>query len=68
MPQGRPRLFNATLGPGQSVLIPLDGNGVQLGNQGGNLMLLDNHNVQVDVVTYTGADAATEDRYIRFRR
>ena len=60
--------INATLGPGQSVLIPLDGNGVQLGNQGGNLILLDNHNVQVDVVTYTGEDAAPEDRYIRFRR
>ena len=60
--------INATLGPGQSVLVPLDGNGVQLGNQGGNLILLDNHNVQVDVVTYSGADAATEDRYIRFRR
>jgi uncharacterized protein YukJ len=60
--------INATLGPGQSVLVPLDGNGVQLGNQGGNLILLDNHNVQVDVVTYTGADAATDDRYIRFRR
>jgi uncharacterized protein YukJ len=60
--------INATLGPGQSVLVPLDGNGVQLGNQGGNLILLDNHDVQVDVVTYSGADAATDDRYIRFRR
>ena len=38
---------------GQSVAIALDGNGVQLGNQGGNLILQDNHNVQVDVVTYT---------------
>jgi uncharacterized protein YukJ len=60
--------INITLGPGQSVLIVLDGNGVQLGNQGGNLILIDNHDVQVDVVTYTGADAAEEDRYIRFRR
>lgn len=60
--------INTTLGPGQSVLITLDGNGVQLGNQGGNLMLKDDSNVQVDVVTYTAGDAAAEDRYLRFRR
>src|SRR5262245_8821045 len=60
--------INTTLGPGQSVLIALDGNGVQLGNQGGNLILQDDHDVQVDVVTYTGADAGTENRYVRFRR
>ena len=29
--------INTTLGPGQSVLITLDGTGVQLGNRGGNL-------------------------------
>ena len=28
--------INTTIGPGQSVLIALDGTGVQLGNQGGN--------------------------------
>jgi hypothetical protein len=50
------------------VLIALDGDGVQLGNQGGNLILQDDHGVQIDVVTYTAADAATEDRYLRFRR
>jgi hypothetical protein len=50
------------------VLITLDGNGVQLGNQGGNLILQDNHNAQVDVVTYTAEDASTDDRYVRFRR
>jgi uncharacterized protein YukJ len=64
----RATLVNTTLGPGQSVLITLDGNGVQLGNQGGNLILQDSHNVQVDVVTYTAADASTEDHYVRFRR
>jgi uncharacterized protein YukJ len=64
----RTTTINTTLGAGQSVLLPLDGNGVQLGNQGGNLILLDDHGVQVDVVTYSGADAAVEDRYIRFRR
>lgn len=60
--------INTTLGPGQSVLITLDGKGVQLGNQGGNLILQDNHNAQVDVVTYTAEDASTDDRYVRFRR
>lgn len=60
--------INATLGPGQSVLITLDGNGVQLGNQGGNLILQDDHNVQVDVVTYTAVDASTDNHYVRFRR
>jgi hypothetical protein len=50
------------------VLIALDGNGVQLGNQGGNLILQDNHNAQVDAVTYTNEDSAQENRYLRFRR
>ena len=60
--------INTTLGPGQSVLIALDGTGVQLGNQGGNLILQDDHNAQVDVVTYTAEDAASDNRYVRFRR
>lgn len=60
--------ISTTLGPGQSVLITLDGNGVQLGNQGGNLILQDNNNAQVDVVTYTAEDASPENRYVRFRR
>ena len=60
--------INVTLGPGQSVLVPLDGSGVQLGNQGGNLILQDDRSLQVDVVTYTAADASTQDRYLRFRR
>jgi uncharacterized protein YukJ len=65
---GRMTPVNTTLGPGQSVAIALDGNGIQLGNQGGNLILQDNHNVQVDVVTYTSQDASSENRYFRFRR
>jgi uncharacterized protein YukJ len=59
---------NTTIGAGESVLLPLDGNGVQLGNQGGTLSLQDDHNIQVDVVTYTADDASLEDRYVRFRR
>ena len=65
---GRITTIDATLGPGESVLIALDGSGVQLGNQGGNLILQDDHNAQVDVVTYTAQDASLENRYVRFRR
>jgi uncharacterized protein YukJ len=65
---GRVTPVDTTLGPGQSVLIPLDGNGVQLGNQGGNLILQDAGGAQVDVVTYTAADASREGRFVRFRR
>ena len=57
--------INVTIGPGQSALIALDGNGVQLGNQGGNLILQDDRNTQVDVVTYTAADADPDNRYVR---
>jgi uncharacterized protein YukJ len=65
---GRVTPIDTTLGPGQSVLIALDGSGVQLGNQGGNLILHDDNNAQIDVVTYTAADAFPENRYVRFRR
>jgi uncharacterized protein YukJ len=60
--------INATLAPGSFVTIVLDGNGVQLGNQGGNLILQDQTNAQVDAVTYTREDAAPEGRFVRFRR
>jgi uncharacterized protein YukJ len=60
--------INAALGPGQSAAIPLDGTGVQLGNQGGNLILQDHTTAQVDVVTYTAQDADVENVYVRFRR
>jgi uncharacterized protein YukJ len=60
--------INTSLEPGQSVAIALDGTGVQLGNQGGNLILQDHTTAQVDVVTYTAEDAGVENRYVRFRR
>jgi uncharacterized protein YukJ len=60
--------IDATIESGQSILLTLDGTGVQLGNQGGNLMLQDSHNAQVDVITYTAEDASVENRYFRFRR
>jgi hypothetical protein len=38
------------------------------GIRGGNLMLQDSHNAQLDVITYTADDASMENRYFRFRR
>jgi uncharacterized protein YukJ len=64
---GRRTPINATIGAGQSLLITLDGTGIQLGNKGGNLILQDDAGVQVGVVTFTAADADTDDRYVRFR-
>ena len=64
---GRVTPLNVTIGGGQSVLITLDGSGVQLGNQGGTVSLQDDHNTQVHVVTYTAQDAGDENRYVRFR-
>lgn len=63
---GRSTAIHAVIGPGQSHAITLDGRGVQLGNQGGNVILQNEDGVQVDVVTYTAADASPDDRYIRF--
>ena len=65
---GRVTPIEATVAPGASLIVALDGSGVQLGNDGGNLILLDATGAQVDVVTYTAGDAATPDRYVRFRR
>jgi uncharacterized protein YukJ len=64
---GRITPINVTIGPGQSAVIPLDGTGVQLGNQGGNVILQDDSQAQVDAVTYTAADADLDNRYVRFR-
>jgi len=65
---GHVTTINATIAGGSFVAVTLDGNGVQLGNNGGNLILQDLTNAQVDAVTYTGEDASSEDRYVRFRR
>jgi uncharacterized protein YukJ len=64
---GRVTPLNVTIGGGQSVLITLDGSGVQLGNQGGTVTLQDDHQTQVHVVTYTAQDADVDNRYVRFR-
>jgi len=65
---GRVTWITTTLAAGSFVAIALDGNGVQLGNNGGNLILQDQSNAQVDAVTYTGEDASPDNRYVRFRR
>lgn len=52
---------------GRSALVALDGQGVQLGNDGGNLLLLDQAGNQVDGVTYAAEEARAQNRYIRFR-
>jgi hypothetical protein len=63
-----PRCTLAEIPGGASTIVVLDGTGVQLGNNGGNLVLQDDHARQVDSVTYSSNDAATVDRYIRFQR
>jgi uncharacterized protein YukJ len=61
-------LDSVEIAAGGSCLVPLDGVGVQLGNKGGNLLLLDPAGNQVDGVVYTGQDAGPEDRFVRFHR
>lgn len=65
---GRETKLDTTLGAGESTVITLDGSGVQLGNNGGNLLLLDDNGEQVDSVTYSAQDAASVDRFVRFNR
>ena len=65
---GRESKLDTTLGAGESAVITLDGSGAQLGNNGGNLLLLDENGEQVDSVTYSAQDAAQVDRFIRFIR
>jgi uncharacterized protein YukJ len=65
---GRTSKLDADIPAGASVIVPLDGAGVQLGNHGGNLILQDDQAKQVDSVTYSAADAEVTDRYVRFQR
>ena len=65
---GRMTPITATLAAGSFATILLDGTGVELGNQGGNLIPQDDSGAQVDAVTYTAEDASAEDRFVRFRR
>ena len=65
---GRVTDLDIEIGAGESVLVPLDGTGVQLGNGGGNVVLQDDQGDQVDSVTYSARDADASDRFVRFRR
>jgi uncharacterized protein YukJ len=65
---GRVTKLDAEIAAGASAIVSLDGSGVQLGNNGGNLILQDDQGNQVDSVTYSAADAAVVDRYVRFQR
>jgi hypothetical protein len=56
-----------TIPPGASMLVQLDGTGVQLSNKGGSLVLLDPAGHQVDAVVYAGVDAINN-QFVRFRR
>jgi len=60
--------LDSEIAAGASAIVSLDGSGVQLGSNGGNLVLQDDQSNQVDSVTYSAADAAVVDRYVRFQR
>jgi uncharacterized protein YukJ len=64
---GRTTPVNAAIDAGGTEPIALDGDGVQLGNNGGNLVLHNNAGTMIDSVVYGNADAGPEGRYIRFR-
>jgi len=61
-------MAGVTAAAGASVAVLLDGDGVQLGNKGGNLILRSPDGQQADVVVYTADDARPDDRYVRFHR
>lgn len=61
-------LTGLTLEPGGSGLVPLDGTGAQLSNNGGNLMLRDRAGRHVDAVVFSAADAKGNDTFVRFTR
>jgi uncharacterized protein YukJ len=63
---GRVSLLDGTIAAGASLIVELDGTGVQLGNRRGNLLLLGEQDQQVDAATYSTEDAKIEDRYVRF--
>jgi hypothetical protein len=64
---GRSTKLEGDVAGGASTVVALDGQGAQLGNNGGNIVLLDDQGNQVDSVTYAAADAAQEARYVRFQ-
>jgi uncharacterized protein YukJ len=64
---GRATAVDVTIPVGAAVPIELDGTGVQLGNDGGNLVLHDGSGTMIDSVVYSNTEAQPENRYVRFR-
>lgn len=64
---GRTTAVNVTISAGAAILIELDGTGVQLGNNGGNLVLHDNSDTMIDSVVYSNTDARPDNQFVRFR-
>jgi hypothetical protein len=61
-------LWSDGLAGQRDTVVALDGSGVQLGNNGGILVLQDDHGGQVDSVTYSAKDGAAVDCFVRFLR
>jgi uncharacterized protein YukJ len=59
-------LTGVFLPAGESRRVVLSGNGAQLGNKGGTIILKNRAGDQVHAVSYSKEDADQEDRYIRF--
>ncbi len=59
-------LSGVLLPAGGSVSIVLTGNGAQLSNKGGTIRLLNPAGSLIHAVSYSKADAAVEDRFVRF--
>lgn len=64
---GRATAVDVTIPAGAAMPIELDGSGVQLGNDGGNLVLHDGTGTMIDSVVYSNTEAQPENRYVRFR-
>ncbi|MFZ2172169.1 MAG: DUF2278 family protein [Methylococcaceae bacterium] len=63
---GNVESISGILQAGESRIIVLSGDSVQLGNRGGTIRLKDASGNQVHAVTYSREDAQKEGRYLRF--
>jgi uncharacterized protein YukJ len=59
-------LAGVLLPAGGSVPVVLSGSGAQLSNKGGTIRLLNPEGVLIHAVSYSKADAAVENRFVRF--
>ena len=56
----RSQLAGVVAGPGEAVVVPLDGSGAQLSNKGGIISLLDAAGLKIDGVSYTRDEARAQ--------